>query len=104
MMEFMMKIRQYFLASILALAGAGAAHADEVPSGLFEANPLADAPVWIYGYVEPTPPIDIGVLIGPDGIIDPSNVTAVPEPQTYALLGAGLMLIGAIRRRQRRNR
>lgn len=101
-----MKFRQYFLAAVLALAGTAAAHADEVPSGLFEVEPLPDLPVWWFhgAEQEPSEPIPVGSIAGPEGIIDGSAIAAVPEPQTYALLGAGLLLIGAMRRRQRHHR
>jgi hypothetical protein len=39
--------------------------------------------------------------VGRDFLVDNINVTAVPEPETYALLAAGLGLIGFVARRRK---
>ena len=41
------------------------------------------------------------VVSADDGVFTFTNVAAVPEPQTYALMLAGVGLIGAIARRRR---
>ncbi len=66
--------------------------------------PAATEPPFNSAYVEPTPYIDIGTIWSTpplDGATAGSTITPVPEPDSYLMLGAGLLLVAALRQRHR---
>lgn len=61
------------------------------------------------GYIEDVsfgqmqPPEGREMYFTPQTVTDIHQVSAVPEPQTWAMLGAGMLLLGALAQRRKRN-
>ncbi|MBA5638078.1 PEP-CTERM sorting domain-containing protein [Duganella sp. LX20W] len=55
----------------------------------------------VFGRMQP--PEGRALSFTPQTVTSIHQVSAVPEPQTYAMFGAGLLLLGALTRRRQRN-